>query len=126
MRKRRLSRAVDHPLTTKGRIYLSGVMIVIALVLGFATSVGLYQATKTYVRQSALFGRIFCGEGQWVDDAPSRNRSRRMICRNADGVEVSERNNLIAVKMALPFILLYGGTGLLIAWTVGAGGRRPD
>ncbi|MBX9454822.1 MAG: hypothetical protein KL863_01620 [Rhizobium sp.] len=126
MRKRRLSSAVHHPVTLKGRIYLSGVVILIALVLGFATSIGLYQATKTHLRESTLFGRLLCGEGQWVDDAPSNNRSRRMICRNADGVEVSERNNLIAVKMALPFILLYAGTGLLAAWTVGAGSRRPE
>lgn len=126
MRQRRpLSRAVSHSFTVRSRIYLSGVMLLIALVLGFATAIGLYQLTKTHVRESVLFGRLLCGEGQRVDDVANSNRGRRMICVDANGTEVSARNNLIAVKMALPFILLYGGTGLLIAWTVGSR-RGPE
>lgn len=105
---------------------MSGVMVLIALVLGFATSLGLYQVMKTHIRESALFGRLLCGAGQRVDDVPGKNNSRRMICRDMDGVEVSARSNLVAVKMALPFILLYAGTGMLIAWTVGQGGRREE
>ena len=124
--RRRLPRAVNRPLTVKGRIYLSGVMVLIALVLGFATSLGLYQVMKTHIRESALLGHLLCGAGQRVDDVPGKNKSRRMICRDMDGVEVSARNNPVAVKMALPFIVLYAGTGIIIAWTVGYGGRRDE
>ena len=120
MKSRLRSRAVNHPITVKGRIYLSVTMVLIALVLGFATSVGLYQVFRTHLRQSASFGRLFCGEGLHVDDTTSGSRSRRLICRDGEGTEVGPRNNLIAVKMALPFILIYGGTGILLAWTIGA------
>jgi hypothetical protein len=117
-RRRRVTPA--GPITTRGRIALSAVMILMGIVLGFATALGLYQVTKRSVRESTTIGWLLCGSGQFVDDVESGNRGRRMICRNADGTEVSARNNLVAVKMALPFIVFYAGTGVLIAWTIGA------
>jgi hypothetical protein len=127
MRKRRQFRpVVSKPITLKGRIWLSVVMLLAALVLGFATSVGFYQITREYARNSDVLGRIFCGEGQHIDDVASSGGSRRMICRDAAGAEVGPRNNLIAVKMGLPFILLYGSAGLLIAWTLRFGEVRKE
>ena len=35
-----------------------------------------------------------------------------MICRDGQGVEVSGRNNLVAILMGLPFILLIAVPGL--------------
>lgn len=105
------------PITRRGRLMLSGCLLLVAIVLGFAASVALYQVNRNLFRSSAVIGTILCGSGQRVDDVPSPPHSRRMICRNAEGVEVSARNNLIAVKMALPFIVLIAVPGLWFAWT---------
>lgn len=107
-----------NPISTKGRLILSGCMPLVALVLGFAASVALYQMNSDLLRKSDAVGYILCGEGQHIDDVPSGRKGRRMICRDEAGVEVSARNNFIAVNMALPFIVIFAIPGLLMAWTV--------
>ena len=103
-------------ITVKGRLFISGCILLAALVLGFAVSVTLYQLNRDFMRQSDMVGYAFCGADQHVDDVPSGNKSRRMICRDATGAEVSARNNLIAVNMALPFIIMLAVPGILMAW----------
>jgi hypothetical protein len=106
------------PISRKGRWIITGCLMLAAIVLGFAASVALYQTNREILRESRVIGYILCGEGQRIDDVPAGNRSRRMICRDAAGVEVSARNNFIAVNMALPFIVLFAIPGLMLAWMV--------
>jgi hypothetical protein len=117
MRMRPSSLGASRPISRKGRIILSACLLLVAIVLGFAASIALYQFNRDFVRSSEVFGRLLCGQGRHVDTAPSRPRGTRMICRDAAGVEVSARNNLIAVKMALPFVLLMAVPALWFAWT---------
>lgn len=91
-------------------------MLLVALVLGFAASIALYQMNREVLRRSDALGYVLCGEGQHIDDVPSGRTGTRMICRDAAGVEVSARNNFIAVNMALPFIVMFAVPGLLMAW----------
>lgn len=116
MASRHSSYSTGKPITIKGRLIISGCMLLLALVLGFATSVALYQFNRDFLRQSDIVGYVLCGEGQHIDNVPSGSKGTRMICRDATGTEVSARNNLIAVNMALPFILLFAVPGLLMAW----------
>ena len=104
------------PISIKGRLILSGCMLLVALVLGFAASIALYQMNREVLRRSDALGYVLCGEGQHIDDVPSGRKGTRMICRDAAGVEVSARNNFIAVNMALPFIVMFAVPGLLMAW----------
>jgi len=110
--------ATSRPITVKGRLIISGCMLLVALVLGFAASVALYQFNRDVMRQSDILGYVLCGESQHIDDVPSGRKGTRMICRDAAGTEVSARNNLVAVKMALPFIILFAIPGLVLAWMV--------
>ena len=105
------------PITRRDRLVLSACLLLVSIVLGFAASIALYQFNRSLFRSSPVIGYLLCGEGQRIDDVPSPPHSRRMICRNAEGEEVSVRNNLIAVKMALPFIVLIAVPGLWFAWT---------
>jgi len=105
------------PISTKGRVILSVCMLLVATVLGFAASAVLYQTNRELLRQSAVVGYVFCGEGQRIDDVPT-GKGHRMICRDAAGAEVSARNNFIAINVALPFIVMFFMPGLLVAWMV--------
>ena len=104
------------PISIRGRLILSLCMLLAATVLGFAASIALYQTNRELLRQSDVLGYILCGEGQHIDDVPSGRKGRRMICRDAAGVEVSARNNFIAINMGLPFIVIFAVPGLLMAW----------
>ncbi|CAN7591360.1 hypothetical protein [Rhizobium sp. LjRoot254] len=104
------------PITVKGRLIISGCILLAALVLGFAISVALYQFNRDLFRKSDALGYALCGEGQHIDDVPSGSKGTRMICRDAAGTEVSARNNMIAVNMALPFIIMLAAPGMLMAW----------
>lgn len=104
-------------MSRRGRAALSGFLLLAAIILGFAASTALYQVKRDFFRSSAVMGTLLCGSGQHIDDVSSPQRSRRMICRDAEGTEVSARNNLIAVKMALPFIVLFAVPALWFAWT---------
>lgn len=115
MASRQSQYLTSKPISTKGRVFLSGCMLLVALVLGFAASVVLYQTNRELMRQSDVLGYVLCGEGQHIDDVPT-GKGRRMICRDAAGTEVSARNNMIAVNMALPFIVMFAMPGLLMAW----------
>lgn len=106
----------NQPMSRRMRFVLSGCFLLAALVLGFAISIALYQSNRETAQKSDILGYVLCGSGQHVDDVPTTHRSRRMICRDAQGTEVSTRNNLIAVKMALPFFLMIGVPALLFAW----------
>ena len=106
------------PISQKGRWILTGCMLLAATVLGFAASVALYQVNRDMLRQSDVLGYVLCGKGQHVDDVGAGQRGRRMICRDEAGTEVSARNNLIAVNMGLPLIMLFAAPGLLLAWRV--------
>ena len=106
------------PITLKGRWIITGCLMLAAIVLGFAASTALYQTNREALRQSDVLGYVLCGEGQRIDDVGAGRRSRRMICRDEAGVEVSARNNFIAVNMALPFIILFAIPGLMLAWMV--------
>lgn len=110
--------AISKPITVRGRLILSGCMLLVALVLGFAASVALYQMNRDVLRQSDALGYVLCGDGQHVDDVPSGRKGTRMICRNPAGVEVSARNNFVAVNMALPFIAFFAMPGLMLVWMV--------
>jgi hypothetical protein len=107
----------SQPISIRGRILLSVIFLLIALTVGFAVSTGLYQYNRETMQKSDILGSLLCGQGQHVDDVPTTHRSRRMICRDASGAEVSARNNLIAVKMALPFFLMMAAPALLFAWS---------
>lgn len=104
------------PITIKGRLIISGCMLLAALVLGFAVSVALYQFNRDFMSKSDMIGYALCGAGQHIDDVPSGSKGTRMICRDAAGTEVSARNNMIAVNMALPFIIMLAVPGILMAW----------
>jgi hypothetical protein len=107
------------PISTSGRWIITGCLMLAAIVLGFAASIVLYQTNRELMRQSTVLGYVLCGEGQRIDDVPARSgRGRRMICRDAAGTEVSARNNLVSVKMALPFFILFAIPGLMLAWMV--------
>jgi hypothetical protein len=112
------SGSIGGPITRKGRMIMSGCLLLAAIVLGFGASIALYQVNRELFRSSDAIGYVLCGSGQHVDDVPSGSNSRRMICRDAAGTEVSARNNLIAVKMALPFMVLFGIPLQLLAWVV--------
>jgi hypothetical protein len=104
------------PITRRGRLLLSGCLLLVAIILGFAASTALYQFNRGLFRVSPVIGYLLCGAGQRVDDVPTSPHGRRMICRNADGEDISARNNLIAAKMALPFFVLIAVPGLWFAW----------
>jgi hypothetical protein len=106
------------PITRKGRWILTGCLMLAAIVLGFAASIALYQTNRDMLRQSDVLGYVLCGEGQHIDDIGAGRRARRMICRDEAGVEVSARNNFIAVNMALPFIVLFAIPGLMLGWMI--------
>lgn len=106
------------PISLKGRWILTGCMLLVATILGFAASVALYQVNRDVLRQSDVIGYVLCGPGQHIDDVPAGGRGRRMICRDAADVDVSARNNLIAVNMGLPLIVIFAVPGLLLAWRV--------
>ena len=109
---------IGAPMSRKTRMILSGFLLLAAVVLGFGASLALYYTNRELFRSSDAIGYVLCGSGQHVDDVPSGSNSRRMICRDAAGTEVSARNNLIAVKMALPFMVLFGIPLQLLAWVV--------
>lgn len=107
------------PISIKGRLILTGCMLLAVIVLGFAASIALYQTNRDVLRQSDFLGYVLCGEGQHIDDVGTGvRRSRRMICRDAAGVEVSARNNFIAVNMALPFMLIFAVPAMMLVWMV--------
>jgi hypothetical protein len=107
------------PISTSGRWIITGCLMLAAIVLGFAASIVLYQANREMMRESNILGYVLCGEGQHIDDVPVKSgRGRRMICRDAAGTEVTARNNLVSVKMALPFFILFAIPGLMLAWMV--------
>jgi hypothetical protein len=118
MRGRKPSYGVGTPITLKGRMIISGCLLLVAIILGFAASIALYQFNRDFFRSSDAVGYVLCGPRQHIDDVPSPPHSRRMICRNDDGIEVSARNNLIAVNMALPFIVLFSIPFQMLAWRV--------
>jgi len=115
MASRHSTYITSKPISTKGRVILSACMLLVAIVLGFAASQVLYQTNRDLLRQSDTIGYVLCGSGQHIDEVPT-GKGRRMICRDGAGVEVSARNNLIAVNMALPFIVMFAVPGLLVAW----------
>ena len=107
------------PISTSGRWIITGCLMLAAIVLGFAASIALYQTNREMMRQSDILGYVLCGEGQHIDDVPvGSGRGRRMVCRDTAGTEVSARNNLVSVKMALPFFILFAIPGLMLAWMV--------
>lgn len=97
---------------------LSGFLLLAAIILGFAASTAAYQLNRELFRSSDAIGYVLCGAGQHVDTIRSGSRGTRMICRDAAGTEASARNNLIAVKMALPFFILFGIPLQMLAWLV--------
>lgn len=103
-------------ISRRGRMALSGIMLLIALVLGFAGGAMLYQFNRDTIRESKRLGRLLCGPGQTVGDAPSTRRGIRLVCRDGKGRETSRRNNLLAVYFSLPFILLFAVPGQWLAW----------
>ena len=103
-------------MSRKTRIIVSCVMLLAASILGLGASVALYQVNREALRQSDILGSLLCGGGQHVDDVPSGSKGTRMICRDASGTEVSARNNTIALKMALPFILIFAAPMILMVW----------
>ncbi len=105
----------SQPITWRGRMLLAGMMLLSALVLGFAGGSMLYQFNRDAIRASKPLGHILCGPGQTVGDRPSRRRGIRLICRDGKDRETSARNNLLAVYFALPFILLIAAPGLWFA-----------
>lgn len=114
------------PITRKGRLLISACIVLASLVLGIGIAAAIYQSNRERIRQSDIMGYVFCGTGQHIDDTPS-GKGRRMICRDAGGVEVSARNNFIFINMALPFILFFAVPGVMLAWIIDlrpAGGRR--
>lgn len=107
------------PISVRGRLLITACLMLVAIVLGSATSVALYQANRETLRHSEALGYVLCGEGQHVDDVPTEERkARRLICRNDAGAEVGARNSLIAAKMSIPFILLFAIPGMMLAWMV--------
>lgn len=109
---------IGAPMSRKTRMIMSGFLLLAAVVLGFGASLALYQVKREFFRSSNAIGYVLCGSGQHVDDVPSSSKGRRMICRDAAGTEVSARNNLVAVKMALPFMVLFGIPLQMLAWLV--------
>jgi len=106
----------DKPTTRRGQMILSGMMLLIALVLGFAGGTMLYQFKSDTIQQSKRLGRLLCGPGQTVGDAPSSRRGIRLVCRDGKGRETSRHNNLLAIYFSLPFILLFALPGQWFAW----------
>lgn len=97
------------------RWMLLGGLLTAAVTLGFAVMLVVYDANRNALRGSELLGRLVCGEGQRVDDVPASRRGRRFVCQDAAGREVSARNNLVAVTMALPFVVLLVVPAALLA-----------
>jgi hypothetical protein len=107
-------------LSIKGRLILTSCLLPAALVVGFAASVALYQANRDSLRQSDVLGQMICGKQQHIDDVPTgRGEARKMICRDAAGMEVNAAENHVAAKFSLPFMLLFAIPSLLLAWTFG-------
>jgi hypothetical protein len=108
--------SISRPMSRRTRVILSGFMLLAAMILGLGASVALYQVNRETLRQSDMLGSLLCGEGQHIDDVPAGSKGTRMICRDAAGTEVSARNNTIALKMALPFILIFAAPMILVVW----------
>lgn len=103
-------------MSRKTRIVVSGLMLLAATILGLGASIALYQVNRDTMRRSDIVGSLLCGDGQHIDDVPSGSKSTRMICRDATGAEIGARDNLIAIKMALPFILVFAAPMILVVW----------
>ena len=118
MRARHRVNAAGTPITLRGRLILSACLLLAAIVMGLGAGVASYHINPDFYRTSRVIGTLLCGEGLSVDDAPSRTGGRRMVCRDAAGVEVGSPNNGVALKMGLPFILLFGAALQMLAWLV--------
>ena len=112
------------PMPRKTRIILSFCIFLAAIVLGFGVAGAVYQINRERIQQSDLMGAVICGQGQHVGDVPSGAKGRRMICRDAGGVEIGGRNNFIFVNMALPFIFVCGVPAVLLIWVTDFGEAR--
>lgn len=110
---------ISRPATLKGKLAFSASMLLASMVLGLAAGTLFYQANRETIRSSTVIGHMICGEGQHVDDVPAGRRAMRMICRDANNIEVSPRNNLVMVKLSLPFIIVLGIAFQIMAWLIG-------
>ena len=108
------------PITTKGRLLISACIVLASLVLGIGIAAAIYQSNRERIQRSDIMGYVFCGTDQHIGDV-NEGKSRRMICRDAVGVEVSARNNFIFINMALPFILFFAVPGVMLAWIINLG-----
>ena len=116
--------SVSRPISRSGRLALSGCMLLVALVLGFAASATVYQINREAIRSSDLLGMLRCGSGQRVDDVSAGRRARRMVCRNGQGSEDHRRSQFVAFWIASPFVFAIAVPGLWFAGRANIWERR--
>jgi len=109
-------------ISRKGRMMLSGVMLLLAFVLGMAIGAGLLHAFAGPIQRSELLGSLFCGDGLrvgrlWVDD------SSRIACFDTAGRPLTDRGSALGLFFGLPFFLLLAVPTQSFAWRAALRGR---
>lgn len=111
------------PISRKGRMMLSGTMLLLALVLGMAVGAAVFHLNEPAIRGSETIGSLFCGDGMrlgrlWVDDDSSR-----MACFDANGRAMLDRGSANGLFFGLPFFLLFAIPTQYFAWKAKLRGR---
>ena len=110
------------PISPKGRIMLSVVLLLGALVLGMAVGAGLFHAYADAIQRSEFLGGLLCGEDMrvgrlWVGE------SSRVSCFDAAGRPLTDRGSALGLLFGLPFFFLFAAPALWFAWRAGLRGR---
>ena len=91
--------------------------------LGGIVSTIAYRTNRDYFRSSDMIGAMLCGDGHHISDVPAKEKSIRMICVAPDR-EIADPYGLIALRMALPFFLLFAVPAIWIALAIDIRLRR--
>jgi hypothetical protein len=111
------------PISRKGRRMLSGIMLLLALVLGMATGAAVFHFTEPSIRRSEGLGTLLCGEGYRVGRLWTDEDSSRIACFDESGRADLDRGSALGLLFGLPFFILFAIPTQWFAWKAKLRGR---
>ena len=111
------------PISRKGRRMLSGIMLLLALVLGMAAGALVFHIFEPAIRHSESIGRLLCGDGMRVGRLWIGEESSRIACFDAQGRALLDRGSALGLLFGLPFFLLFAVPTQWFAWKAKLRGR---
>jgi hypothetical protein len=111
------------PISRKGRRMLSGIMLLLALVLGMAAGALVFHLAEPAIRGSEAIGQLLCGEDMRVGRLWTGEESSRIACFDAQGRALTDRGSALGLVFGLPFFILFAVPTQWFAWKAKLRGR---